>query len=214
MPPTPRRALVVMARAPEEGRVKTRIARTTGPARALAIYRELAETVMRGLWSLERCEVVVAITPDSGGGALAPWLGPGWSVEGQGEGDLGDRMERAIARRFADGANQVVLIGTDTPEADAAVVLAAYDALRSHDVVVGPATDGGYYLIGVRRPEPELFRDVPWSTDQTCAATLERAKARGLAVALVEPLDDIDTEADWEQWVARRYERRRSPPFS
>ena len=209
-PPLP--VLVVFARAPERGRVKTRLAASVGEAAALACYRELGRAVVdavraptgeggRAAW-----RTVVAHTPPDGAPALAAWLDPdgrgALAYEPQVDGDLGARMRAAVERALAAGAPRVVVVGTDCPDVDAAVVGEALAALDAADVVLGPALDGGYYLVGVRHPRPEIFAGVPWSTPHTLAVTLQRAQSAGLTVALLAPLRDIDTAADWEAWRA------------
>ena len=202
-PPTADRALVVFARAPELGRVKTRLAAEVGAAAALAAYETLGARVVRAVRGVPACELVVAFTPRDRRARLQAWLGDGLAYEPQDDGDLGARMAAAIARRRAAGAAKVVVIGTDCPDVTAATVEEAFTRLDAADVVLGPALDGGYYLVGVRRPTPELFAGVPWSAPDTLAVTLERAQGAGLTVALLAPLRDIDTAADWAAWVGR-----------
>jgi rSAM/selenodomain-associated transferase 1 len=158
--------------------------------------------------------VVVVGTPDDGAPALHRWLGARWPVEPQGDGDLGARMRRAVARHLDAGAGRVVVVGTDCPEVDARVVRGALARLDAHDAVFGPAADGGYYLVGVRRAAAgralgALFDEVPWSAAETLAVSLARAGSAGLSVALLPELCDVDTAADWHAWRARR--RARTP---
>ena len=127
------------------------------------------------------------------------WLGNGMNYFPQGEGDLGVRMESAFREAFSRGAGRVVLLGTDCPGLDATVMRAAFTALRRKDLVLGPATDGGYWLIGLRRPAPALFADMPWSTDSVLARTLGRARSLGLSVRTLEPLPDVDRPEDVRQ---------------
>jgi rSAM/selenodomain-associated transferase 1 len=204
------RALVMFARVPELGRVKTRLAVTVGDERALAIYRGLGHLVLSRTWSDIRPSgrTVVAHTPDDGGDMVRAWLGDDVHTEPQGDGDFGARMARALQRRIDDGAECVVAIGMDCPEMSVEVLDAAFCALGDHDVVFGPATDGGYYLVGVHRrvapsAMPALFHDVPWSSPHTLQTGLERASREGLRVMLLEPRSDIDTAADWEAWQQR-----------
>jgi rSAM/selenodomain-associated transferase 1 len=193
---------VIFARAPRLGAVKTRLAADVGAAAALAAYRALGARVVGAVHDLPACDVVVAFTPADGREELEAWLPGSVVYEPQVGGDLGARMAGAIARRHAAGATRVVVIGTDCPGVDAGVVEAAFARLDTADVVLGPALDGGYYLVGVRRPTPEIFMEVPWSAPDTLAVTIERARAAGLTVALLDPLRDIDTGADWAAWRA------------
>ena len=110
-----------------------------------------------------------------------------------------ERLENAVADAFADGWREVVVIGADTPRIESRHLRLAFDRLsssRAPHAVVGPACDGGYYLLGLRRPSPELFVDVPWGTDRVLARTLEAIRAAGRTVLILEPLADIDRPED------------------
>lgn len=194
---------MVFARAPQLGRVKTRLAATVGAERALRIYASLAERVVASLAAGGAWELVVRCAPDDGCEDVARWLGGRLRIEPQGDGDLGARMARALSAELAAGARRVVIVGTDCPDVGPEVVQRAFGALQAHDLVYGPATDGGYYLVGARRPVPAVFTGVPWSTAETLAASLERARHAGYSVRLLEMLSDIDTEEDWRTWRAR-----------
>ena len=200
--PLPTRALVVLARAPELGRVKTRLAREIGEAAALQAYREVGTAVLGAVGRLGDCDLVVAYTPADRKGPVRAWLGPAPAYEPQRGGDLGARMLGAIASRFAAGAAKVLVIGTDCPDLDPELLEAAFAQLDRSDAVLGPAADGGYYLVGMKRPIPEVFQGIPWSTPATLSATLARAAAAGISVALLEERRDIDTAADWRAWRA------------
>jgi rSAM/selenodomain-associated transferase 1 len=191
---------VVFARAPRLGTVKSRLASTVGAQRALEIYTLLAGGIIAALHDPARWELVIRGAPDDAIAELLPWAEGRGTVEPQGAGDLGDRMRRALEQHLAGGAERVVIVGTDCPEVTPSVIEAAFGALRDVDIVYGPATDGGYYLIGARRAVPEVFQDVPWSNARTLSVSLERAGRAGYRVCVLEPLTDIDTEADWEAW--------------
>ena len=196
--------IVVFARAPELGRVKSRLAAEIGEVAALAAYDALA----RGCWrnTLEArddtgCRAVIAFTPDDAGPAVHAWLADADSCIAQGTGDLGDRMLGAITAVLAAGARKVVVTGTDCPALSAAVLRDAFAALDASDVVLGPATDGGYYLIGMSAAHGAVFTGVPWGSDRTLAVTLAHSAAAGLRVALLGPLSDVDTAEDWRAWT-------------
>lgn len=196
------RRVVLFARAPHQGRVKTRLAATIGDERALAIYMDLAtlvtEAMAGGPWQLR-----VRCAPDEAVHEVAQWLKMPGRVEPQGLGDLGERMCRAMDEAFAQGIQRSLIIGTDCPDVGAALVESAFAALERADVVFGPAHDGGYYLVGARRSVPAIFRDVPWSATDTLAVSLQRAVEAGYSVELLESRADIDTEADWLAWRER-----------
>lgn len=193
-------ALVVFLKAPQPGKVKTRLAAELGDEIACAAYVQLVETLLGRIGDLEAVELCHA--PDEAQEAIKSWTRPGWTLADQGEGDLGQRMQRAFERKFADGAGRVVLIGSDCPWVNSGDIQQAWESLQTKDLVLGPAKDGGYWLIGLRTPQPALFNDIPWSTDQVLAETLERAKRLGLSVQLLRELTDVDTMEEWRQFVA------------
>jgi uncharacterized protein len=203
------RVVVLFARVPEVGRVKSRLAAGVGDEAALEIYRYLGARVIDAVEATPSAwQTVVAGTPDWGELAIREWLGDEWRFVAQGAGDLGERMAAVFEAELARGAAAVVIVGTDCPEVDASVVAAAFDRLTMHDAVFGPATDGGYYLVGVAREAgaralPALFSEVPWSTAHTLSTSLARADAHGLSVALLGELADVDTAADWSSWLDR-----------
>lgn len=131
---------------------------------------------------------------------MQTWLGSHLLYCEQGEGDLGDRMAQSVAAAFAAGARCVVVIGTDCPEVGAELLHQAFVALEQHDLVLGPATDGGYYLIGLRQPFPELFRQVAWGTEVVLSQTVAIAQALALTVAYLPPLTDVDRPDDLPIW--------------
>jgi rSAM/selenodomain-associated transferase 1 len=196
----------VFARAPQLGRVKTRLAADVGNAAALAAYLELGRTCWHEVTMARRltaARAILAFTPSDAEESMAAWLPGADAYLPQCAGDLGARMRHALERETAAGARRILTIGTDCPTLSAATIVVAFDSLRDADVVIGPATDGGYYLIGVREPHEVLFRDVPWSSDRTLAVTLERAGEAGLSVRLLEKLSDVDTLSDWNAWKSR-----------
>lgn len=188
---TPRPVLVVFTKAPRLGAVKTRLAREIGVYAAWRFYRRTSDQVIHRLSRDRRWRCVVAVTPDRF--RHPPTFRRGVDLCGQGGGDLGQRMERAL-RAF--GAGPVVVVGCDIPDLTAAHVAEAFAALRRHDVVFGPASDGGYWLVGTRHPRHArgLFDHVRWSTAHALADTL--ANTRGKRVAFVATLDDVDTAED------------------
>ena len=195
-----------MARAPEIGRVKTRLAATVGTSAALEIYRWLGRRAISAACEVRDATVVVQLTPANQQSSIVEWLGApdmsGIRTRPQVEGDLGARMRAAIADALDGGATSAIVIGTDSPDLSSSVIEQAFDMLAHCDVVLGPAYDGGYYLLGVRAAHPVLFEDIPWSTDDTMRRTIDAAQSAGLRVALLDSLADIDTADDWRAWTA------------
>ncbi|MEW6157143.1 MAG: TIGR04282 family arsenosugar biosynthesis glycosyltransferase [Verrucomicrobiota bacterium] len=197
--------LIVFVKAPRPGLVKTRLARELGFDGAALAYRQLAEKVLSTIGS--GMNVELRFSPDDAGIEIRPWLRPGWRATPQGAGDLGERLDRAFADAFAAGAERVLIIGSDCPEMTTADLSEAWMALRTVDLVLGPARDGGYWLIGLRGPQPGLFRNIPWSTDRVLRMTEELAQASGLELHLLRELNDIDSISDWTEWLQRQHAR-------
>ena len=193
--------LVVFVKAPRPGLVKTRLAAVLGQKAASAAYCKLVEKLLEQLAPLD--EVELCFAPDDAEAELRPWLRRGWTLVPQGQGDLGARLHRAFESEFLAGAESVVAIGSDCPEVTVEDIESAWQALRSHDVVLGPASDGGYWLIGLKQPDPRLFDGMAWSTETVLAQTMERCRSAGLCVNLLRQLDDIDTEEDWRRFLQR-----------
>jgi hypothetical protein len=133
---------------------------------------------------------------------MQAWLGSQWHYRAQPEGNLGDRLIQAIQAAFATGMQRVVTIGTDCPGLNATRMRQAFTALDQADLVLGPALDGGYYLIGLRQFVPDLFAGIAWSTATVLQQTVEIAERLGLTVAYLEPLSDVDRAADLPVWQA------------
>lgn len=188
-------------RAPRKGTVKTRLAARVGQETALAIHQQLVDLTLTRLKSIS-C-VDLKITPDDALPEVAPMARTGWTLSPQGGGDLGDRLTRGFESAFLRQPGRWIAVGTDCPEITAQDVEAAWERLATADVVLGPALDGGYWLIGLRAPHPELFRGIPWGGPDVFAFTIQRIQAAGLTVAELRRLGDVDTHADWSEWRAR-----------
>jgi len=197
----PKEKLIVFVKAPRDGQVKTRLAATVGSRKACAIYCELVATLLQRIGALK--EVELRFSPDDAGAEIQQWLQAGWTAQPQGDGDLGARLNRAFETSFQSGAENVVIIGSDCPEAGSSDIRAAWKELKAHDVVLGPSIDGGYWLIGLRATNARLFEEMAWSSDQVLGQTLQRARALGLRIQLLRILADIDTEEDWNAYVHR-----------
>jgi rSAM/selenodomain-associated transferase 1 len=194
--------LIVLLKRPVAGEAKTRLIPALGAEDAAHLYRLLAEAVMRSTAPShgEYARRLFA-APAGSVGEIERWF-PGEICRPQAAGDLGTRLATAFDEAFASGAARAVIIGSDAPALGADDVRKALAALDHADVVLGAAEDGGYTLIALARPAPELFRDIAWSTPQVLAATRTRAEEAGLAVhVLAPPFRDIDTlddvRAEW-----------------
>ncbi len=201
-----RRAILVFVKYPEPGLVKTRLAATLGAERAAEIYRRLVAEVLSRL--PEDAEMIVCFDPEERREEIERWLngiaaGKTMHFLPQCAGDLGARLSAAFAETFARGFQQIAVIGTDCVEIDAAIFTETWEALDTHDVVLGPSEDGGYYLIALTAPNPALFEKIPWSSGSVLAETLALAASGNLRIHLLPIRHDVDTEEDW-----RRAEQR------
>ncbi len=186
------RRLIIMVREPRLGAVKTRLARGVGAAQAARFYRTVTANLIRRLAPDRRWQTVLAVTPD--GAARSPVWPRAAPRMAQGRGDLGARMARLLA---SHPHGPVVLIGSDIPGITAAHIAHGFNAMKNADVVFGPAEDGGFWLVGVRRARDirGLFDGVRWSSARTLADTL--ANLRGRRVAFVARLTDVDDAATY-----------------
>jgi rSAM/selenodomain-associated transferase 2/rSAM/selenodomain-associated transferase 1 len=196
--------LAVFARFPEPGRAKTRLIPSLGSEGAARLHAEMVRHTLRRVDELDetrRASIEVWFT---GGDAERFKLafGERWYYP-RSDGDLGARMAHAFGTILAD-ARTAVIIGTDCPGITARMISDAFDALLCHDLVLGPATDGGYYLIGLSRPVPDLFDRMPWGTAHVLSETLARAQRLSLVVHLLPSLDDVDEPGDLAVWEAAR----------
>jgi len=196
--------LIIFLKAPRAGLVKTRLAAAIGPDGALQAYERLVETLLEGLATIEQVEF--RFTPDDASGEVSRWLRDGWTSRAQGAGDLGERLCHAFRDAFESGARRVVVIGSDCPDVTPADIEAAWAALATHDVALGPATDGGYWLVGLRSLHEPVFGGIRWSTNSVLVETLAICKQSGLSVHQLRELSDVDTADDWQRFLQSRRE--------
>ncbi len=190
--------IIVFVKEPRPGFVKTRLAFVIGDEAACKAYRQLTETVLEKLASLPNVEI--HFTPDDAKGEIKGWLRKGCVAKPQDNGDLGQRMHRAFEE--ADGA--AIIIGSDCPYLETSDLQAASDTLQTHDAVMGPAADGGFWLIGLAAPYPAMFEGVHWSTHTALKETLANAELMNLSFQLLRELIDVDTVEEWKKWSGWR----------
>ena len=195
------RRLLIFLKYPTPGQVKTRLAASVGDDAACETYRACAELTLERL-SAFRGEATVCIDPPEALGQARAWLGPDWPLRAQQGATLGERLAEATADAFARGAQRVAVIGTDSPWIGANEIEEAFAALARAEVVLGPAQDGGYYLIGLSRAAPEIFDGIAWSTSSVSAETLAKAAALRLRVHLLRLGYDIDRVEDLERFLS------------
>jgi len=190
-----RKVLIIFTRFPESGNTKTRLIPALGADGAAALQRQMTEQTLRQAKEFSNRYGIALEIHFQGGdhAAMARWLGP-HTFRLQASGTIGERMNQAFAQAFASGMAPVVLIGTDCPGLTEGGLRQAFLSLQESDLVLGPALDGGYYLIGLNEPRPFLFDDIAWGTPSVLEQTL--AKANPLNTSQLAALHDIDRPQD------------------
>jgi uncharacterized protein len=196
--------LIIFTRYPEPGKTKTRLIPALGENGAAQLHRRMAEHTLEQARSLT-CAIEIWYV----GGTkelMQDWLGKDLWYREQPTGDLGDRMRGAFRSAFEQGYQSVMIIGTDCPEITTAILAQGFTELRNQVVAIGPAIDGGYYLIGLQRLVPELFQGITWSTSTVFSETVAIADRLKLPTYLLPSLPDIDLPADLKyldpKWLA------------
>lgn len=191
------KALIIFARNPVLGKVKTRLASTLGNEKALAIYQSLlAYTAC--ITSKVACSRFVFYA--DGVSKKDTWNDDLFMKYQQEGNDLGERMQHAFDLLFRQGYKKVLIIGTDCFELNTAIIEQAFASLEHYNAVIGPSADGGYYLLGTKMFYPFLFAHKPWSTDQVLHSTINDLSTNHISYFTLPVLHDIDTEADWNRY--------------
>jgi uncharacterized protein len=199
-------SLIVFVKNPIAGKVKTRVAATVGHEKAVEVYLDLLSHTKKTVqaWfdalleSPQSAQLQVRVNVYYGDfiNDFDLWNDSPFQKKMQTEGDLGERMRDAFVRELAEGAERVVIIGSDCLELRPLHLQAAFEALDAHEIVLGPATDGGYYLLGMKQLHPSLFENKSWSQPTLLSETL--TDLTGTSHTLLETLSDVDT---WEDYV-------------
>ncbi|MEM1123362.1 MAG: TIGR04282 family arsenosugar biosynthesis glycosyltransferase [Bacteroidota bacterium] len=193
MQKTGKNALIVFIKNPEIGKVKTRLAKTVGDEKALAVYKALMEHTRKiaEALSVNRRLFYSQFINESDN-----WSRKKFQKDLQIEADLGTKMATAFHTVFKTN-EKVVIIGSDCASLTPQIVRKAFKKLDEHDFVIGPAMDGGYYLLGMNQFAPEVFHNIEWSTEVVCSTTMEQIKDLNKSYFLLPELSDIDYEEDW-----------------
>ena len=186
-------ALIIIAKRPEAGRVKTRLNSHLPEEKVVEIYTYLLEQTIYKLRSIEGVDTFIAFAPDSSKDYFTRF---GVKLIPLSEGDLGTGMFQAFKRVFSAGYKKAALVGADIPDLQPEIILSAIDVLSGHDLVFGPAVDGGYYLVGMKKLIKEVFEDIPWSSDETLRKSLDQSDKFNYSVGFTDTLRDIDTIDD------------------
>lgn len=196
--------LLFYVKSPENGKVKTRLARDIGDEHATELYKCFILDILATLATLPQ-RVCLCYTPEDAEFDLKKWLAEAYLYMRQQGSDLGERMCHSFYEAFQRGFERVVLIGSDLPDIPAQYIGRAFENLRTSDVVIGPAVDGGYYLLGFRQEAflPGVFKDISWSTNIVFDQTLKTIRQAALNYSILPEWYDVDNLAELEQLYAR-----------
>ncbi len=206
-------AVAVMAKVPGESPVKSRLHSALTAARATELYRCFLLDRLDALAELGGVSLIVAFTPAEAAGRMKELAPSGFRLVAQRGADLGERLSALLRELLEDGHAGAIAIDSDSPTLPMAYVMEAARVLSEErcDVVLGPCEDGGYYLIGLRSPQPDLFEGIPWSTDAVSSMTFAKASHRGLSVHVLPRWFDVDTETDLRRLHADMTATSRGP---
>lgn len=188
-------ALLLFIKNPIPGKTKTRLAGDVGNEMALKMYHQLTDWTREQALGLTEADRFLYYSNEVTSGDA--WSEQDFHKRLQHPGDLGERMLEGFRAAFEEGYKKVIIIGSDCPGIDTEYLDEAFAALDDSDVVIGPALDGGYTLLGMRSFTPTLFKNIAWSTAEVLPATIARAAAAGRSVTQLKPLSDVDYLADW-----------------
>ncbi len=197
-----KKALVITAKVPMEGRVKTRLLSLFNPKDATRLYECFLKDTIEKVKGIDGVDRYIAYHPKDGRAyfeglkyrsvfSLIPQNGSG----------LGERLKNLASHLFLLDYGRVVVIGSDSPSLPSVFIKNAFDSLSNHSIALGPCRDGGYYLIGMNMPVPQLFEDIPWSTPQVFEKTMERIDELGCALSLLPEWYDVDTPNDVDRLI-------------
>jgi len=187
-----RNALIIIAKHPEKGAVKTRIMGISDEQR-VELYTRLLNDTMEKLSSISGVDTYIAFAPANTKDFFTRFK---VGLVTLSDGDLGERMYEAFHNTFQKGYEKISLVGADIPDLSESIIIDSFNQLSDDDLVYGPARDGGYYLVGMSKLIKEVFIDVPWSSPMTLEISMNNAKQAGYSVALITVLSDIDTFDD------------------
>lgn len=194
--------LIIFSRYPDPGKTKTRMIPALGALGAAELQREMTEHTLKTAIALKLFRNIEIEVHFAGGDiqSMKEWLKEDFDYIPQASGDLGYKMRSAFERAFGLGNERVAIIGIDCPDLDQAILSKAFDSLQAHDLVLGVAEDGGYYLIGLNRPITQLFQNITWGTEQVLNQTKNIAQQLKLDVHYLPTLADVDRPEDLKIW--------------
>jgi len=201
--------LVVVAKEPVPGKVKTRFIPQLSPAEAAGLYRCSLHDRITEISALNGVDRAIAYTPEDARDTFTELSLDGFELFTQRGKGLGQRLNNIFQANLARGYQAVSIVDSDSPDLPKSIINESFGLLLSKqaEVVLGPCHDGGYYLVGLRKPYPELFRNIPWSTKNVLSTTLEKAGKMGLNVKLLSSWNDLDTFEDLIEYYVKYKDR-------
>ncbi len=187
--------LIIFLKYPVPGTVKTRLAKSIGEENAEMLYKCFVQTILANTKSADY-ETIIFFTPQKKHKQIKEWLGKNWNFRAQKGTNLGERLSNAFGYVFKSGAKKVVVIGSDSPLLDDQLIKKAFSCLDKADCVIGPSSDGGYYLLGLKRLAPELFDLKEWSTNVVFEKTRKKALNLNMKLEIMEEHFDVDEKED------------------
>ncbi|MGD9290416.1 MAG: TIGR04282 family arsenosugar biosynthesis glycosyltransferase, partial [Desulfobacterales bacterium] len=213
--------LILFTRYPKPGTTKTRMIPELGAEGAALLQRQMTEHIFSSVTRFAALQSIAVQVRYEGGSQkrMRGWLGAKFDYRPQGGGDIGIRMARALGEGFEDGCQAVVIIGSDIPGISSDILKSAFNSLANQDLVLGPAADGGYYLIGMRRSAlnratPRIFGGIQWGTDAVLSQTLAIARDLKLKYRLLDTLKDVDRPDDIAVWHRAMEQRKKTGKIS
>jgi rSAM/selenodomain-associated transferase 1/rSAM/selenodomain-associated transferase 2 len=194
-------SIIIFARYPIEGKVKSRLASTIGNRHAKEFYKMISEKIINETKLIRNSYKYVFCSEKAEKEMVKKWLGRSFLYSYQEGNDLGERMTNAFRKVFSHGAKKAIIIGTDIPDLSSEIIKKAIKKLDKTDLVIGPSKDGGYYLLGMKKFSPALFKDIEYGTSNVLAETISKAEKLNLTYFTLELLQDIDTEEDLINWL-------------
>lgn len=193
--------IIIMAKNPFRSKVKTRLAKTTGEEAARGIYARLLYDMLSKLLDPMDNNIRIELSlSDKEGINFFTEAFPEFAITKQCTGNIGVRMQHAFKHAFQNGAERVVLIGTDIPGINWSILIQAFNKIDGQSIVIGPTKDGGYYLVGMGSPGINIFKNIPWSSPEVFHQTIKNIKDHGFQPFILSELVDIDNEMDLKEW--------------
>lgn len=194
--------LIIFAKFPEEGKVKTRLAEGIGKKKATQFYKLCAENLFDQATNISFTHTFLFFDPTSTKEKMKEWIKFDFEYHPQNNSDLGTRMAEAFKALFDKGVKKAVIVGTDVPDMNKIILEQAFDSLNKYDLVISPSPDGGYNLLGMKKLYLSLFENIEWSSSSVLSKTVDAAKKQNLTIKLLDQLIDIDTEKELLEWLA------------